>query len=1120
MRSSALSHKVVLLGLSLILTLIILPVIDVGGKEFRFTWSQDLGGLCDIYEERQGGEDGNGLLVESGCSWRKLNVQRVLDESTKKHVKKRSEEYEQKLKSRKAIVLDQCNPSMKSQMQALAAAEAGPWKFKQKNKKFFEPSQVGSHPKPVKSSTVSSSTANAKGRHSTSPLPSPQTQSISLASAFVRGNATESQTVAENPTIQTRAKDNAVNFENEIPAQVSGRMTEALHGDNQGVGTSDLWNLLVTLLKDNPKGLSIKALEKAVGDMKSNSARKIEPILKKIATHEPSGRYILKSGMELESLKKSYSDSGSSPEDNNRKQFVPESRGEMPAPLSGSARKSPAEDVEEQVQKFDEESNMAEKFDASQHFSDLFGDDEPPERSERQTAKTNGSESDSDSNSDSGSSDSASRSRSRSPAGSGSASSSDSEGDASSSHSKESSDVDIDIMSDDDKETKKLQGTEHGLSKAPVPWSMPEAVPLQDGRSGDQDGYASEDVDIENDFLDDNESQLATAPLHLGIATEKLRTVSPDHDQNEPCNNRTDVSEREGFEDEVQREHHSFVKSGGKSKRGSDLIQFEHDADHVKKFKANTSQSISRPIVSRTFGSPPKHFVDIINEDNYENRNLHVSNQFNRDDSANTHLGVQRGYNNVVSGKSAVELIHSGRRPTAIAYNVEATDKAAKKLPNSGVDLKFQDTNAYGQEGSLKHADKGYRETQDEEESPNEKANGKFKESPLGQKNSIRPEPRHRKHSVRYKNSHTLGTSSRLHMGSSLKDSGKADFDRSSADRRRLQRELSDLEQGELRDPSPEEPEGTKRQFERAGSFKQSQAKLGTSGSRNAELKGIPVSKPFLDSGKTSSPNAKGAPNNTNNSSRKRSLEPYAEDSSRPHGTLPSQLQQSRNSSAEVGPLSNNAMDRSRLGHNEAVANQGTDVEGYGETQKKTQIIAQREDSRQEIGSHKGKGNKSRKSNISKDASGKKRQVSYTQDLNGKRTRRDSSSDEDTPYTKYEKEEPELKGPIKIFSQFKDYVQEYCEKYESYLSLFKILVRYKDEFQKLGMDLASAKGRDMERYYDTIGQLKESYSRCAMFVYKLVQRHKRLKKIFLVLHEELKHLKQMIHEADVDRLRE
>lgn len=79
-------------------------IIDVGGKEFRFTWSKD-GDLCDIYEERRSGEDGNGLLVESGCAWRKLNVQRVLDESTKNHVKRRSEEAERKIKSRKYVAV-------------------------------------------------------------------------------------------------------------------------------------------------------------------------------------------------------------------------------------------------------------------------------------------------------------------------------------------------------------------------------------------------------------------------------------------------------------------------------------------------------------------------------------------------------------------------------------------------------------------------------------------------------------------------------------------------------------------------------------------------------------------------------------------------------------------------------------------------------------------------------------------------------------------------------------------------------------------------------------------------------------------------------------------------------
>lgn len=74
-------------------------IIDVGGKEFGFTWSRDE--LCDIYEERQSGEDGDGLLVECGSAWRKLNVLRTLDESTKKHVKKRSEEAERLHKSRK-----------------------------------------------------------------------------------------------------------------------------------------------------------------------------------------------------------------------------------------------------------------------------------------------------------------------------------------------------------------------------------------------------------------------------------------------------------------------------------------------------------------------------------------------------------------------------------------------------------------------------------------------------------------------------------------------------------------------------------------------------------------------------------------------------------------------------------------------------------------------------------------------------------------------------------------------------------------------------------------------------------------------------------------------------------
>lgn len=79
-------------------------VIHVGDKTFKFTWSREPGDLCDIYEERQSGDGENGMLVESGGTWRKLNVERELDESTKNLVKRRSEEAERKLKSRKYVL--------------------------------------------------------------------------------------------------------------------------------------------------------------------------------------------------------------------------------------------------------------------------------------------------------------------------------------------------------------------------------------------------------------------------------------------------------------------------------------------------------------------------------------------------------------------------------------------------------------------------------------------------------------------------------------------------------------------------------------------------------------------------------------------------------------------------------------------------------------------------------------------------------------------------------------------------------------------------------------------------------------------------------------------------------
>ncbi|CAM0871828.1 unnamed protein product [Alopecurus aequalis] len=104
-------------------------IIDVAGIKFNFTYASERssrvvtrGELCDIYEERQSGEDGNGLLIERGSACRKVNVQRIWDESIQKLVTMRREEAERLSKSRKSIVLDPRNPSVKSQTKSMTAA--------------------------------------------------------------------------------------------------------------------------------------------------------------------------------------------------------------------------------------------------------------------------------------------------------------------------------------------------------------------------------------------------------------------------------------------------------------------------------------------------------------------------------------------------------------------------------------------------------------------------------------------------------------------------------------------------------------------------------------------------------------------------------------------------------------------------------------------------------------------------------------------------------------------------------------------------------------------------------------------------------------------------------------
>ncbi|CAK7356822.1 unnamed protein product [Dovyalis caffra] len=1101
-------------------------VIDVGGKEFRFTWSREFGDLCDIYEERQGGVDGNGLLVESGCAWRKVNVQRILDESTTNHVKKLSEEAERKLKSRKAIVLDHGNPAAKSQIKQLVAVESNPWRnFKQKKeppikKRKVEPHQVGSLPKSTFKSALPS-TASTKGRHSSSPLSSPLGQSGAPASPFGTGSIPKRHGTEDYIPTHVKSKENAASSENEIPTKASSALWETPgRKGNLGAKPMDLQSMLVNLLIQNPNGMSLKALEKAAGDTIPNSAKKIEPIIKRIANFQAPGRYILKPGMESEKFKKPSPGSGSSPEDNRQQAHAPEDdRDQRRDPEPKFSEKTPAVALKEPLQsnsRLGEESNASEKVDIDQSSPDLFGEKKVSENSEGQVGSSSDSGSDSDSESDSSDSgsDSGSRSRSRSksrsPVGSGTGSSSDSESDASS-NSKEGSDEDVDIMtSDDDKEPQnKLRASEPGSIASSNPWrSVPngtdekldgdvsDAIDIDghgsaavdiEGRGSaavDIEGNESAAIDIDTDLAGDEKDNEIAANDSLVSSkegekpVEGAKSIFPNHHI---------IEERETFignlfddDDNVVRDSSRHEQSDSsertlksKSKRGLDAKHFDGKSDRVKRLKA---ESLSQVPISRgrdaQFSESPH---DKHNEDMYKGPGFQV---MDRADKQANDFGSEKQYNQAFSGKSNLDFQQSGRRSSDQSARLKAPEAASrsKHAEGSGHGRKFPEKGSHVHETFPIQREKAYRDAQNEDNfSKEKKVPRNSKEGSAGGRHSAPFDSHYRKQGEAFGKPKDAGQVSNSHVGFSPKDTIRVDMEKYPVvSGRGLERELSDLELGELREPLPEETP-VKKRFERKGSFKQLENKSSTSDNHNAELnKGKPVGKVTLDSVKCSPNPSVGV---------KRSPERRVDDLTRlHHKVVQSQPQHlSRVDNLDVGSEFGKLADTSsRLRQNETGAKLGNSMEGYGESNKKAPLSAQKlHESKRGPLPHSIKESKTQSSNSMTDLINGRKDTIKTEGNNNIFKKRESSSEEDSSsYSKYEKDVPELRGPIKDFSQYQEYVQEYRDKYDSYYSLNKILDSYRNEFHKLGKDLESAKGRDMDRYHNILVQLKDSYRQC------------------------------------------
>ncbi|KAL6585113.1 hypothetical protein OROMI_004402 [Orobanche minor] len=1058
-------------------------VIQVGDKIFRFTWSEDSGDLCDIYEERQSGEDGDGLFVESGGTWRKLNVERELDESTKNHVKMRSEEAERKHKSRKAIVLDHQNSSMKSQVKAIAAAENNPWRnFKNRKEPPFKKARVeppsGGPPRSAYKSGFSTTTLSKGKIPSGSPLSSRPDQVSPLGSGNLMKGRTNIIDVA--PTQNT---NNISNSDKEMHSRLPHSIIRDKSKNNRNAEAkpADLKSLVTSLLQEHqPTGMSLKALEKAIGDVMPNSARQIDPILKQVAVFKAPGRYCLKAVEEKESFKEPPSQIGSFPETSSPHELLPPQKfDQLRAQDPNCPMTTLPNDDEGQVELNGtplHTTDITEKIDILQNSPQPLSDKKVSDNSGglAGSSSDSGSDSESDSSDSDSDSESHSRSKSQSPVGT----SSDSESDASIS-SKQASDEDVDIMSDDDKESK------HNLLDSVQTHPDDECIDI--GTYEMQDDLHSTDIiEIEKDSPEDERPGVNYLyPNNEGEErVVEIRPSSTDHHESQEIDRRA----CDGPESVV-----NLSISKGKSKRHHDSKHSDERTHDRKRFKSkNLSQPLSGTI-SSLFGDSPDHSSPDRSLQGPEKTPINVMGD-RATSVGNNGSNAQMGVNQVLPNRPVPDSQQTVQRSFEPRVLTEAP--SGEKGPGKRDSL----------DRGAKYSERGFNaETHREGGLVSERRPAKFSSEGVGDKRAIITESHHRKPETLGKVKEA-GPHSNSHMGYSPKENNASTTDRLPLTNGRgsvLRREYSDLELGEFREPVQGVTPLPKKQFERKSSFKQMENKPTDSECRNS------------DPSKGKPPNSKVTAYSGAKSSPKKASENHADDLTKSHhkSTIPlDQYHLSCGDHMETGSQHNKVSEMSSKSRfSDAGTGRARSLEASGDISRRMPVNSteQQPDPVRGVGPHTTNGSKKQKKpNVVGESNGRRKDSSLAVSNDGGQKNKEFSIDENSLYGKYEKEEPELKGPVKDASQYKDYVKEYQEKYESYCSLNKILESYRDEFSKLGKDLDAYKGRDMKRYNDTLKQMRSSFRQCG-------ERHKRQKKIFIVLYEELKHLKQLIKDYAV-----
>ncbi|XP_062216643.1 uncharacterized protein LOC133916807 isoform X2 [Phragmites australis] len=1084
-------------------------VIDVSGKEFKFTWASERGELCDIYEERQSGDDGNGLLLECGSAWRKVNVQRILDESAKNLVKMRSEEAERLSKSRKSIVLDPANPSVKRQAKSMAAAavEGNMRRMHWKQKEFFKKNQAAVIAPTKSVSKVKLSKSIPKGNFSSSPAPSPEQPGTSIPS-FPVGSDANNEVITPFDLNKEENSKTEKSTPSKMPKGINRRASapSASVDDN----TNEVRSLLISVLSENPKGMGLKALENAVADAFPNASKKIESVIENIANYQASGKYVLKPGLEVESSRRHTSEGG----------------------------RSINENIEEAAPSLKiDDPDIFGRIDIVGSQVAAAGDGKVNNDSEGKAGTSSESGSDSDSDSDSSDSGSDSGSQSKSAAESGSGSSSDSDSDASSS-SKEGSDTFVEITSDDGKantaQTKvaddlNLSSSPRDLTRLDVDDEQIDIGTNLDYRS------TSPHIDL-NNFNTVNDDAAAEGfgasnlnkPLEIpgskNTTSTRMDPIGVDSKYNEISyldnpfdDSLTTISENLPKEEAGQftKQHGSRRKSASKdgSNHGPMSIADKSAQPKLKRSSGNENSTTKPEIAKKAkvdiaspgaTGSFSEHKESLPPEKHTNDRLNKETGSVSRDASRDSNPAM-KGRPSVSGNLQKIDESPNVPIPTMHSKrtkeNIEKTNskKKADKMqkPWHGMDGDFGTGYSHGE---------GHHVNFDGSDDSATRKRSRHGDPLIDDKMLMQLKDAN-------VNVNSMTKTSRGNAGpdeitafpesnesnGEPSNSQRDNIERSPHGKKKLQRDLSDLELGELPVTSLENDNGrTRKKFERNSYSKSLDGKLTNVNNSYPSMNNRKAPLTVFHDKRKPSPQEYGIGGHINQEGFPRKAAGYDFDDSRPQqrGNVPENQHLSRVDYSDSENILYPDRSGEKTGKRKTRMAHGGMLEYPDMKKKKTTSRLPQNGSNNVIVS------RTQKSISPSDNEESSRNALI--EIETGRKRRDSFQDEDNLFfSKYDKDEPELKGPIKDFSQYKDYVQEYNEKYEVYSYLNSQMEKTQSEFLRVEEDLNVAKERDKDQYYNILERLRDMYHQSGA-------RHKLMKKVFVLLHEELQTIKQRI----------